>query len=153
MIEKEREYAEKIGTFSEKAYGLQVLRHLDVINDKTGALLTHVTIMIAVVGVFLTIFLPTGSNYLFVAFLYIELILYMIIACMLLLCIFVTSPRTFMSVDFEYHVFKIMKKRRVIYNFCLRITIFITIVFTIALMGKFFFMIFPTYDLCFYSGC
>jgi hypothetical protein len=130
----EQDYVGEVGKFSGTDYGKQALRLTDVINEKTSALLTHVTIMIAVIGVFLTIFLQMDVARLFIIFLYVELIIYMLIACALLFCIFATSPVTFENKDFNRTMLSVMRRRRRIYNACLKVTIVITVVF-VAFIG------------------
>lgn len=142
IINIESEYVRKVGDFSSTDYGRQALRLADVLNDKTGALLSHVTIMIAVVGVLINIFQEQsvndyGYSPIFISILYIELIFYMTIACALLGSIFVTSPKTFgQEASIHDRLLLISRRRRRIYKTCLWSVLVATAIFLLVLIWK-----------------
>lgn len=67
----------------------QILHDMEAIDSKSGALLTHISIMLAVLGFFLS----DSNNHLLVQILFLfELIIYLVVAMVLIRCIDIMGP-------------------------------------------------------------
>jgi hypothetical protein len=139
----EQKYFDQMGEFATTESGRQVFRHMDIINIKTGSLLTHVSLMTAALGLFASRFIGELNYSLFEILILVELVVYVLISMSLLFCINITSPSTFYSngnlQDGEYFAQRIVviaARRRRIYNVGLRSTVGISILFLLTLFLK-----------------
>ena len=128
----EIEYYKIIAKVSSTDEGQQMLRRLDTINDKASSVLTHISIMIAVLtGCFLFFFGKEG--YTFVStFLFLELCGYIILTMFALRSVFVTCGKTYRGYEDmpEKRTMQILVSRRL----SLRISIYGTMILTILLI-------------------
>ncbi|MDX2265254.1 MAG: hypothetical protein NW215_09820 [Hyphomicrobiales bacterium] len=145
MKSLEEKYFGQMGDFGQTESGRQVYRHMDIINIKTGSLLTHVSLMTAALGLFASRFIADGAFTTFQVAILIELLAYVTISMGLLFCINITSPATFYGrssingdVAFEDKIVRIAARRRNIYNACLKTTIALTLIFLLTLILKIF---------------
>jgi hypothetical protein len=141
----EQKYFGQLGDFGQTEAGRQVYRHMDIINIKTGSLLTHVSLMTAALGLFASRFIEEPQFSVFEVSILVELVFYVSISMGLLFCINITSPATFYghsSADsgeqFEEKIVRIAARRRNIYNACLKSTIALTLIFLMTLILKIF---------------
>ncbi|MDZ4790056.1 MAG: hypothetical protein SGJ17_02445 [Hyphomicrobiales bacterium] len=141
----EEKYFRQLGDFAQTESGRQVYRHMDIINIKTGSLLTHVSLMTAALGLFASRFITEPKFNLFEISILVELVCYVNISMWLLFCINITSPATFYGesfvnngVKFEEKIVRVAARRRNIYNACLKTTIGLTLVFLLTLIAKIF---------------
>ncbi len=139
----EQKYFDQMGEFATTESGRQVFRHMDIINIKTGSLLTHVSLMTAALGLFASRFIGEPMFSAFEILILVELVIYVCISMALLFCINITSPRTFyingMLQDGQYfaeRIVAIAARRRRIYNVGLRSTVGISILFLLTLFLK-----------------
>lgn len=94
---EEQKYFDQMGEFATTESGRQVFRHMDIINIKTGSLLTHVSLMTAALGLFASRFIGELDYSAFEILILVELVVYVLISMSLLFCINITSPSTFYS--------------------------------------------------------
>jgi hypothetical protein len=143
MKEIEQKYFDQMGEFGATESGRQVFRHMDIINIKTGSLLTHVSLMTAALGLFASRFIAELNFSTFEVLILIELVIYVLISMALLFCINITSPGSFylngMLQDGEYfsqRIVAIAARRRRLYNIGLRSTVGATVLFLLTLFLK-----------------
>lgn len=93
--ERERSYFAEMKSVGEADPTNQVYRHFDVLTGRTGSLLSHISIMIAVTAFMLTISYPTGRELdIYGILLAIELALYSALTIPVLSMTFVTNSMT-----------------------------------------------------------
>ncbi len=113
---------------------------LNAITAHIGTLLTHISAMIAVLGIMLIIFADSFYTSLFV---YIEMMLYTVLA---FLCIYTTRWSGFVSSSPSgvrpSIVYQSYLRRRYLYQLCSDGVLIVTVMFLLTLLGHFFFLLF-----------
>lgn len=130
--------------FASKREDVEHIKHIlydmDVIDGKSSALLTHVSVMLAVVvGILFTV--SDDANSLFSIILKTEVVLYASVALFLLRCVDVMGP-PFRRVDGEMEAVNIKYRneiliRRAIYQLMARLVFVLTFILVIATGIKF----------------
>lgn len=136
--EEEVNYAETRDKVSQIKH---ILYDMDIIDSKSSALLTHVSLMIAVlIGLMIV---GLGEEHYFIRLLLrVEIVIYIIIAMFLLRCVDIMGPpfrklKTISKVvNIEYH--KEVLLRRTIYQSMLRIVFLLTALLVLAAAFKYF---------------
>jgi hypothetical protein len=113
---------------------------LNAITAHIGTLLTHISAMIAVLGIMLIIFEDSFYTSLFV---YIEMMLYTVLA---FLCIYTTRWRGFVTSSESgvrpSIVYQSYLRQRYLYQLCSDGVLIVTVMFLFTLLGHFFFLFF-----------
>ncbi len=126
--ENEIRYVTTVAEIAEHPLGPQTMRLGDVLNAKTSALLTHVSIMIAVSTAML--FFSRGPEAIVTSrLLLIEIALYASISLLCIYTVRITGPNSFKSRngDAVFELVSIVRRRRNTYNVALMLTVLATI--------------------------
>jgi hypothetical protein len=132
-------YFERVASISETPAGEESKRHADVLNTKISALLTHVSLMIAVSAVFFDwASKPTGHLPFLEWMLLAEIVAYVLISLLCLRGIWITGYSSFLEHkgDPTEVFFKIVGARRTVYYIAISSTIFVTVAFLATLIGE-----------------
>ena len=101
VIQREAEYFERIANIKKKGSGEQILRHTDILNAKTAALLRHVSMMAAIsMGLFAYLYRPPYSEIDILGVGFVILIVFNIaVSVVCLRGIFITDSGSFKRTD------------------------------------------------------
>jgi hypothetical protein len=142
-LEQEKEYYAIIKRLRESEHGPFLGRVADIINNRTSALLTHISIMIAILSVILTQFGDFKKVDLFTELVTLEIVSYLIFSIGCLQALFIINPTTFFRYKEQISDYWciILRRRRRIYLASLTGTIVVTVAFLITLLERVFFRI------------
>ena len=104
---------------------------MNVIDGNTSTLLTHISAMIAVLGIMLIIFEDTGYTRIFVM---VEMIAYTVLA---IVCVMNMRWRGFVSTREKMEVvylYRTYLRRRYLYQFCVDSVVYITLLFLVTVI-------------------
>ena len=139
-IEDELHYIDRVAEIESSRLGAQTFRMADRLNSKAAALLTHVSIMIAVSSVLFSFSLNTPTLRdvppIIGALLLCEIVTYSLTSLLCLYAVQMTGPSSFRAEDKRPldRLLLIVRRRRKAYRVALAITIAATLVL-IGLMG------------------
>lgn len=136
-LSEERKYLQVQSQAKGETLANTSLYLLDIIDAKTQALLAHVSMMIAVLSLFATFVIKSGTAH-FVLIL--EIIGYVVIAIGLLRCVRIIGPEMGFSTTADEYNDRIGAEtcfRRRLYVTLLNATIYITVVFLIAVVAHY----------------
>jgi len=145
-LEKERKYYKTVLPIANTEYGKQVMRNADVLNSKISALLTHVSIMIAILMIFynsanvseanldtkITAMTIDAAKSLMI----VETCMYIVASLFCVLGIWITGPSSFLGHEDNPtdRLIDIIGRRRKCFIIALWITIFVTVTFLVTLL-------------------
>ena len=134
-IERERAFLNNIARLKEISFGEALFYELDSIDGKTTALLTHVSIMMAILAIFSNLFKDQPAIRLAA---YLELFAYLLITLGCLGSIFMVGPgrRRRHPAGFRNDVVKTCRRRRLIYTVSLRAAFAVTVLFVFTLLAE-----------------
>lgn len=143
-IDEEIAYYDAVARIAETESGRQILRHADILNAKISGLLTHVSVMIAVLLYFAQSIVceeKFDSKSWYQIFLYFEIVMYLFVAGACLYCLAITTPKDFnvtsLGSNSLVNTFMIIvRERRIIYLFGLGFTILLTILLILGIVIK-----------------
>lgn len=133
----ERRFLDRSGALrADDGKGAAVYYWLDVLDNKTSSLLSHVSIMMAVLSIF---FGETEAGTLVRTLVVVELFCYLLISLGCLLVVFVITPNdNHASADEELErSIAVLMWRRRMYNVCMVATWVVTFAFMLTLVAKF----------------
>ena len=120
-----------------------ILHDMVIIDTKSSALLTHVSVMLAVViGMLFTLIGPKESGSILAYMLKIEMVAYAVVAMVLLRCLDIMGPpfrrlkKGMQEVDAQYH--REIVIRRAIYQLMSRVVFILTVVLILITFLKIF---------------
>lgn len=120
-----------------------ILHDMVIIDTKSSALLTHVSVMLAVViGMLFTLIGPKESGSILAYMLKIEMVAYAVVAMVLLRCLDIMGPQfrklrnEMREIDAQYHQEIIV--RRAIYQLMSRVVFILTVVLVLITFLKIF---------------
>ena len=136
ILEKEREYYKSITLIYDTELGRLLFGTTDILNSKISGLLTHISIMMAILGFFLAD--NQNSHKIITLMVAGEMVLYLILAIGCLLGLYITNPLTLQGHENAAadRLTLILRRRRRIYLFSLKGTIAVTIAFFATLLCK-----------------
>lgn len=139
-IAKEKEYYSLVADVDGTPHGPILSRTSDSLNSKISGLLSHISIMIAILSFFLSQMGDFKRIDFFTFAITIEIIFYLCFTVGCLRGLFITSPRSLLEKGKEStnHIIMIIRRRRRIYLLSLKGTIIVTIAFLITLAEKVF---------------
>ncbi|GAB4193563.1 MAG: hypothetical protein Tsb002_24150 [Wenzhouxiangellaceae bacterium] len=137
-IEMERNFLTRSGSLlSDNSEGTAVYYWLDVLDNKTSTLISHVSLMMAVLAVF---YGETSPGTTVRSLIIVELFLYLVIALGCLLVVFVIKPNDLHATpdDELSNSISVLIRRRKMYNVSMIATWTVTFFFMATLATKFF---------------
>lgn len=141
-LKRELHYYEVVSELGDTPVGEQLMRHIDVINLKAAAVLTHLSIMVAVsVGIF-AFWFEKGAKDLISFFMLCEILGYIGLTLFALIGAMITNPESFMRHGKDSplkHLIAIVRFRRISLLVSIYGTFFMTIVLIFTLSAKVFF--------------
>lgn len=142
----ERRYFKRTAELSGETAGAQLFRHMDVMNEKASALLTHVSIMIAVFSVVAGISYQRDGLTPYNLILFCEMAVYALIGLVCTFCIRATSPSSFPLDSSKNSVrgfIRVYRRRRQAYTFVWTGNLFLTGLLLLTIGGGALQLAFP----------